>query len=322
MIDFTVAICTYNGEARLPRVLNRLVQQTHIDFSWEVIVVDNNSSDSTAKVIQQYQSTWSICPLRSYFEPQQGLAFARRCAMKHARGELVGFLDDDNLPAPGWVSAAYRFGRIHPQAGAYGSRLRGKYEIEPPANFQQIACFLAVVDRGDQPFRYEARKWLFPSGAGLVVRKQAWQSLPERPALAGVSGHSLASKGEDVETLAHIAKAEWEIWYNPQMCIEHEIPRSRLQREYLLKLLQGVGLSSYQLRKLRFPRWQHPVVIPLYLLNDLRKLAAYYAKHRHLVAEDTVAACQLELYRYRLLSPFYHWSRYPVFQRAIKFWRT
>ncbi len=151
MVDFTVAICTYNGEARLPKVLECLriacgnaiptpsslessashcdaelrsdfisiankadiashiasatltrksltqatpseasVQETRSlsavsteHFSWEVIVIDNNSTDNTAKVVQEYQANWSNdYPLRYYFEPVQGVAFARRRAIK------------------------------------------------------------------------------------------------------------------------------------------------------------------------------------------------------------------------------------------------
>ena len=312
MIDFTVAICTYNGESRLPGIFNKLLLQ-EVELSWEVIVVDNNSSDRTAEIVEQYQY-WT--KLRYYFEPKQGLAFARRLAIRQARGNFVGFLDDDNLPSFNWVNEAYAFGHLHPQAGAYGSRIQGNYEVEPPAKFEQISCFLAVADRGNEPLRYDSRRWLFPAGAGLVVRKQAWlDSLPESPVLKGVAACSLLSKGEDIEALAYIAKAGWEIWHNPAMLIEHQIPRSRLEKEYLIKLFQGVGLSSYLLRKLRFAGWQRPFIVPLYLINDLRKLIIYLINYQ-VSNFDLVATCQLELYWHKFISPFYHWSQ--IYQRAVK----
>ena len=208
MTDFTVAICTYNGENRLSKVLNKLLWQIGTEnFSWEVIVIDNNSSDNTAKLVEEYQQNWTdTYPLRYYFEPKQGIAFARRLAVKKARGKLLGFLDDDNYSAPNWVSAAYSFGQQRLHAGAYGSQIRANYEIEPPENFQQIACFLGIIDRGQKPFRYDLlNRWLFPAGAGLVIRKQAWwESVPEQFFLTGVSGKSLSSKGEDIETLSYL----------------------------------------------------------------------------------------------------------------------
>lgn len=308
MINFTVAICTYNGEHRLPRVLDRLLRQEVAGFSWEVIVIDNNSSDRTAEIVERYQTRWLSPPLRYYFEPQQGLAFARRLAIKQARGDLVGFLDDDNVPSINWVQEAHTFGQRDPQAGAYGSRIQGKYEVEPPAKFEQISCFLAVAERGNEPLRYDARRWIFPAGAGLVVRKQAWNSLPHFPVLIGVAADSLLAKGEDIEALAHIAKAGWELWHNPAMLIEHQIPRSRLEKDYLINLFRGVGLSSYALRKLRFPGWQSLFVMPLYIINDLRKLTIHWIHYR-VNKFDLVATCLLELYWYKLISPVYHWRK-------------
>ncbi|MBE9126163.1 MULTISPECIES: glycosyltransferase [unclassified Coleofasciculus] len=86
MVEFTVAICTYNGENLLPAVLDSLRSQIgHEEINWEIIVLDNNSCDNTANVVTDYQDTWKEAyPIRYYRETQQGLAFARRCAIKYA----------------------------------------------------------------------------------------------------------------------------------------------------------------------------------------------------------------------------------------------
>ncbi len=313
MIDLTVNICTYNGGHRLPRVLDLLLSQSQTEnFSWEILIVDNNSTDSTAKVVQEYQSNCaSTHSIRYHFEPQQGLAFARRHGIKEALGNLVAFLDDDNLPTDNWVAAAYVFGKSYPKAGAYGSHIKAEYEVNPPEGFNRIASLLAIIDRGQQPFRYDtSHKWLFPAGAGLVVRKQAWlESVPKEPILKGVCGASLASKGEDLETLSYIRKAGWEIWHNPEMVISHHIPRSRLEKDYLLQLGRGVGLSRYPIRMIRLARWQQPFVIPLYLANDLRKLVFHFLKYKKNLKHDVVAACELELFWGSVISIFYYASR-------------
>lgn len=312
MVEITVAICTYNGATRLPKVLELLRSQSLTEhIAWEILVVDNNSTDNTAVVVKEYQSNWSKAyPIRYYFEARQGLAFARRKAIQEAKGSLVGFLDDDNFPASNWVSAAYQFGQLHPKAGAYGSRIYGDYEVEPPANFDKIACFLAIIDRGDQPIQYELRPGLLPAGAGLVIRKQAWlEHVPELPILTGVCTTALSSKGEDLETLSYIRNAGLEIWYNPEMSIHHGIPKSRLEKEYLLKLFRGVGLSRYPIRMLRFKAWQKPLILPVYIVNDLRKLIIYLIKYRRILKSDLVATCEIELLWHGLVSPFYHWSK-------------
>ncbi len=311
-VDLTVAIPTYNGAKRLPEVLEQL-QSLHANpnesFSWEVIVIDNNSTDETAAVIQAYQNNWSKqYPLKYYFEPKQGAAFARRRAFEEAKGILVGFLDDDNIPASNWVEAAYTFAQEYPKAGAYGSQIQGVFEVAPPENFQRIAAFLAITQKGLNPLLYEPKKKVLPPSAGLVVRKQAWlESVPSVPILTGRTSTSMVTS-EDLEMLAHIQAKGWEIWYNPAMKIDHKIPHWRLQREYLIPFFQGIGLSRHVTRMLSVQPWQRPVATVAYLSNDLRKIAVHLLKYGINVQSDLIAACEMELFVSSLISPFYLWK--------------
>ncbi|MBD2260342.1 hormogonium polysaccharide biosynthesis glycosyltransferase HpsE [Pseudanabaena sp. FACHB-2040] len=319
MFDVTIAICTYNGAARLPKVLQCLRSQRHSHtFSWSVLVVDNNSTDATAEVAQHYQVDWpQTYPLFYVFEPRQGLAFARRCAIEQTQSPLIAFLDDDNWPDPDWVAAVHAFGSRHPQVGAYGGQILPHYEVPPPTGFDQIAACLAVNEQRLGPHRYSPHQWRFPAGAGLVVRRQAWlDTVPDQPRLKGVCGSALTSKGEDLESLSYLNLAGWEIWHNPAMQIEHFIPRHRLEPEYLIRLFRGIGLSRYPTRMIRFRAWQRPLVIPLYVLNDLRKLLAYRLSHQASGSQDTVLVCQQTLLFYSLISPFYHGQQ--ALQRAAQ----
>ncbi|MFN6566349.1 hormogonium polysaccharide biosynthesis glycosyltransferase HpsE [Dendronalium sp. ChiSLP03b] len=306
-IDFTVAIPTYNGINRLPKVLECLRSQKDLEnLKWEIIVVDNNSTDDTAKLVQEYQASYSEhLPLRYCFEPEQGLAFARSRAVKEAQGEFVGFLDDDNLPASNWVIAAYKFGQEHPKVGAYSSQIHGLFEVEPSQHLKQILFYLAINERGSQAHLYEPRKKGFPPGAGLVVRRQVWQeNVPRHLFLIGRVGSSMLP-GEDSEALFYIHKAGWEIWYNPAMEMEHIIPSWRLERNYLISLMRGIGLSRYYLRLLLLKNWQKPFAFLIYLVNDLRKLVLYFIHYHKLIKIDTVAAAEMERLFATFISPFY-----------------
>ncbi|MDZ8051346.1 MAG: hormogonium polysaccharide biosynthesis glycosyltransferase HpsE [Aulosira sp. ZfuVER01] len=320
MIDFTVAICTFNGEKRLPDVLDKLkeccayITQLAINeepINWEIIVIDNNSKDNTAKVVQEYQADWPTAyPIKYFLEQKQGLSFARERAIQEAQGTFVGFLDDDNLPTPNWVTSAYIFGKNHPQAGAYGGQIKADYEVTPPNNFDRISRFLAIVD-GNKSFcyntyeqNYYVRKML-PPGAGLVVRKQAWtENVPKQLFFTGRLNNSFVTS-EDLEALVHIRNAGWEIWYTPEMKISHRIYKERLEKDYLIKLMRGIGLSRHHIRMLDFPAWLRPFVLPLYSANDLRKLIFYWIKYRKLFQNDIVVACEMELLIGIFMSPFY-----------------
>ncbi|MFQ4138385.1 hormogonium polysaccharide biosynthesis glycosyltransferase HpsE [Nodosilinea sp. PGN35] len=305
-LDLSVVICTYNGEHRLPKVLDCLLAQLGTEhLAWEVVVVDNNSTDGTAQVVKAYQQRWpQDIPLRYAFEARQGAGYARQQAIHIARSPLVGFLDDDNHPALGWVVAAHRFGQVHPQAGAYGSRIRGDFETAPPPNFERIGAMLALTERGPAPLRYAPEQKVLPPAAGLVVRRQAWlSSVPEQLTLADAIGFRAA--GEDLEVVLHMQRQGWEVWYNPAMRMQHEIPASRFERDYLLRMFRSIGLSRHRTRMLSVPLWQRPLMAPAYLANDMRKILRHLVKHQGEVVSDTVTACEMTLYLYSLLSPFY-----------------
>lgn len=310
-LDLTVAIPIYNGATRLPLLLEKLHQQIETEsLSWEILAIDNNSTDNTLTVLREAQKTWPATScLRFATESKQGAAFARIKAVREARGELVGFLDDDTLPDSHWVAAAVNFGKTHPRAGAYGSRVRANYEIEPPEGFERIAGFLAIVERGTSPHIYQRQMKLLPPSAGLVVRRQVWQDCaPEKPFLTGRTRESILNS-EDLEVILCIQNAGWEIWYNPEMEIYHQIPRDRLTRDYLLYLVRSTGLARHYIRMLRLKPWQRPLLFPLGFARDITKAVTYFLKHRQQLDRDTVAACEMEFLRSSIISPFYLWKQ-------------
>ncbi|MEO1400003.1 MAG: hormogonium polysaccharide biosynthesis glycosyltransferase HpsE [Cyanobacteria bacterium J06635_1] len=313
-LDFTVAIPTYNGADRLPMVLDSLCWQLNIEgLAWEILVVDNNSCDRTAAVVREFQAKWPIkTPLRYVFEGKQGAGYARYTAVQVAASPLIGFLDDDNIPGMTWIAAAYRFAQRHPQAGVLASRIQGDFESSPPKNFERIASLLALTERGSKPRLYVPEKKVIPPSAGMVVRRQAWlDNVPREPVLTGRVGNSMLT-GEDTESILHIQNAGWEVWYNPQMRLHHQIPSSRLTREYLTRLCRGIGFSRYRTRMLSVKVWQRPLMLILYTANDLRKIFRHLLKYRWAVIKDDVAACEMTLYVSSLISPlymaYYHFS--------------
>ncbi|WP_413164616.1 hormogonium polysaccharide biosynthesis glycosyltransferase HpsE [Capilliphycus salinus ALCB114379] len=314
-MKFTVAICTYNGQDRIPEVLDGLQQQTNPEgIEWEVVVVDNNSSDRTAEVVSQYSKNWrGDSQLRYVFEATQGAGYARQRAIQEAKSDLIGFLDDDNLPKENWLVEAYRFGQEHPQAGVYGGIIHPKLDVPLPPYFNKIKSLLAINNPGSQPFRYQRndKPRKVPAGAGCVVRQQAWKErVPKQLQLQGrdeKNKKTLLIGNEETEAFFYIQNSDWEIWHNPAMEIWHHLPSKRLEKEYLLKLSRGFGLANHKLRMVRLYPWQRPLMIlltPLYLLSDGYKLASYYLRYRHEFDSDLTKACELQARIGRFMSPF------------------
>jgi len=305
-----VVIPTYNGSKRLPLVLDKLYSQINIEeLSWEVIVVDNNSQDETEKVIREYQKNWyQEITLRYFTEEKQGAGFARKKAVQVANSPLIGFLDDDNIPAQNWVAAAYEFAEKYPKAGAYASQIHGDFTGELPPNFNRIKPFFAITERGKKPLLYKPKSKVIPPSAGLVVRRKAWlESVPKHCILSGRKPGSMLT-GEDTETISYIQQAGWEIWYNPAMEVMHKIPKKRLEKDYLISFFRGIGLSRYVTRMLGVKPRLKLLVLLCYLVNDIRKILHHLLKYNLKLQTDVVAACELELYINSLISPFSLWK--------------
>lgn len=244
--DLTVAIPTYNGAKRLPIILEQLLQQINTEnIHWDVLVIDNNSQDETADLIKSYQQKWLGKHVLKYcFEQRQGAAFARQKAIAETQSQWVAFLDDDIIPALDWVANAYKFSQEHPQLGAYGGQIHGDFEISPPNNFQRIASFLAIRERGETAHLYDAKNLSLPPSAAWVVRREArLECVPSVPTLSGRTKGSMV-QGDDYEPLLYLYKAGWQIWYNPAMHVNHKIPSQRLEKNYLIALSGGAE-SAY-----------------------------------------------------------------------------
>lgn len=307
-IDITVAIPTYNGASRLIEMLERLLIQTGVEhLKWEIVIVDNNSKDSTARVVEDYQRQWNQSfPIRYFLETQQGAAFARLRAVREAKGELIAFLDDDNLPASDWLAAAYTFGKEHPKAGVWSGQIHAEYEVRPPQDFDKIKAFLAIREHGDQPLLFDPDNLRLPPGAAMVVRRQVWsENVPSKPILSGKLPGILV-QGDDYEPLLYIHNAGWEIWYNPVMHTYHQIPKWRLEKDYLLNLARGCGLCVFQLRLIKAKNWQKPIVFVKTVLGNLRRILHHIITYRGKLNTDLIAIFEVEFYLGSMLSPIYY----------------
>ncbi|YAF94777.1 MAG: hormogonium polysaccharide biosynthesis glycosyltransferase HpsE [Nodularia sp. CChRGM 3473] len=306
-LHFSVAIPTYNGAERLPKVLDQLLSQTGVQhLNWEIIIIDNNSSDNTVELIQNYQKICNIdLPLKYFLETKQGIPFARQRAVSEANGEFIAFIDDDNVPAPDWVVAAYNFGKEHPQAGAWSGQIHGEYEVKPPQNFKKIQSFLAIREYGSPTHLFDPDNLRLPPGAGLVVRKQAWrEAVPVTPVLHGKLP-GLFVQGDDYESLLYIHKAGWKILYNPAMHIYHQIPHWRLEKNYLLTLARGCGLCVFQLRLINANNRQKPIILIKTILGNLQRVIKHFLKNKIYLKNDIALLFEMQFYWASMISPFY-----------------
>jgi glycosyltransferase involved in cell wall biosynthesis len=242
----SIVICSHNGASRLPLVLSHLaVQKVPQGISWEVLVIDNASTDATAAIARTSWPGSAPCPLRVIFEEVLGLTQARCRGLAEAKYELVSFIDDDNWPARDWVEVVARVMARYTQVGACGGQVDAEYELPPPDWFYRVSEYCAI---GSQSRKAGDITWSrgYLWGAGLTVRKSAWKDLITagfRFQLHDRAGQALTSGG-DAELCLALRLAGWKLWYEPTMKMKHFIPASRMKWKHLKGIARGFGAAA------------------------------------------------------------------------------
>lgn len=247
----TVAICTYNGAIRLPLVLEALAGQTLERSQWDVLVVDNASSDNTAQVATTCWRRTDV-DLRVIKEPARGQSRAREAARRAADREFLCFCDDDNLLDPDYLKIGFEFMQSAVDVGIGGGCGRPESESELPGWFDSVAEAYAVGPQGDAPGEVSAERG-FVWGAGMILRRRAWDAISHagfRPRFPGRQGSELAS-GDDNELCCALALAGWKIHYSPQLGFRHRIPAGRLSSDYCRRLYYSFGEAAVVLNVYR-----------------------------------------------------------------------
>jgi glycosyltransferase involved in cell wall biosynthesis len=250
----SVILCCHNSERRLPPTLAHLAaQKVEPGLPWEVVVVDNASTDGTSVAARSAWPEDGPAPLRVVHEPEAGLSNARRRGFAEAGYEIVSFVDDDNWVCSDWVQRVAEIMSRHPEVGACAGLIEAVYEAPPPNSVLRFIRRYAVGDQGQgEGDVTDTRGWLW--GAGLTTRRSAWRALTAsgfRTLLAGRQGEKLTA-GEDVEICWVLRLAGWRLWYDPRLTMRHCLPASRLTWRYLRGLYRGFGAADVGLVPYRY----------------------------------------------------------------------
>ena len=154
----SIVLSTYNRAGLLGAALRTVLEQDPtITPPFEVVVVDNNSTDSTREIVAGFCA--GDPRVRYVFEPRQGLSHGRNAGIAHARAPLIAFMDDDLRADPDWVAAIVRAFDEHPSADVVGGRVLPIWPVPPPAWLTpEHWAPLALADHGDTPFPVTAER--------------------------------------------------------------------------------------------------------------------------------------------------------------------
>lgn len=284
-MDITLIICTYNRCQTLPITLDSVAHSVLPEsIKWEVLVVDNNSSDQTREVVEEFCSRHPN-RFRYLFEPRQGKSYALNLGIREARGSILAFTDDDAIVDQNWLHNLTASLHNNDWAGAAGRVLR-TWTCPPPRwlslerRYEKMAWALVSFDlnreAGELPSAYP------PVGANMAFRMELFgkhgafrtdlgpqgneiDSVPRQEAgLAPVVDVSHRPMGlrfpgwEDSEFGQRLMERGERLRYEPSAVVYHPVPERRLTKGYFLAWWFSRGQDSIHIMPARGPVWGIP----------------------------------------------------------------
>lgn len=235
----TAAICTHNRAALLPAAMESLLAQNLSPTNYEVLVIDNASTDATPAVIGRYLDAPGPVTLRSAVQPILGLSHARNLAAEMAVGEIIAYMDDDAVADPGWLAALLDAYAAFPDAWAAGGPVRLAWQTHRPAWLgNELLPMLSRLDLGAEQRPLGVQEYLW--GTSLSCHRQAFRSLGLFRTDLGRRGYALVG-GEDTEFQQRIRAAKRQVIYAPAAQVAHWVEPARTRQRYFVVRTYGKG---------------------------------------------------------------------------------
>lgn len=221
----SVVVTTYNRSDLLADALRSLVSQQADTPKYEIIVVDNGSTDGTPAVVASFAAS-SACAVHYEYEPLRGPSNGRNTGIRHAVGSILAFIDDDVRATPGWVAEIVKTFEAHAEVDALAGRILPEWQDAPPKwlTRDHWVGALALQEYGEEPFVIDASHPLAVAAANLAVRRTAIDRI-------GLFSTGLM-RAEDTDLLMRLWQAGGRCLYVPRVLAIAPIDPARMTKAY------------------------------------------------------------------------------------------
>jgi glycosyltransferase involved in cell wall biosynthesis len=234
-------ICTYNRAQYLQDTLLSLVKNEADPDRFELLVVDNNSTDKTPEIVHHFIDDYPNHPIRYVKEPQQGLSYARNRGIKEAQKPIITFLDDDILTDIDFINNWLHFFNTHPNALCAGGRIEVQFDDPRPSWMSHFLLpLLGHHYLGDSIKTYSRQR--YPFGGNMAFKRSIFDEFGFFDTELGRKGNQLKAS-EEKEFFQRLKKANTDIYYVPKASLRHRVDNQRLTKEYIKRQALGLGQS-------------------------------------------------------------------------------
>ena len=223
-VDISVVISTYNRCAMLPAAIESILQQNAPEVIYEVIIVDNNSTDDTRRVVESFirQGHQNV---RYVFEAKQGPSHGRNAGIANARGRIVAFTDDDVRPATDWLSNIKRAFDSNPDVECVGGKILPRWPTDPPAWLTSDHWGpLAIADYGNSIIFSAPNTPICWSTSNISFRSAVFDRI------GGFSGAFM--RCQDRELMCRFMRDGGRMMYVPDVVVTADVIAERLTKAY------------------------------------------------------------------------------------------
>jgi glucosyl-dolichyl phosphate glucuronosyltransferase len=293
--EISIVISTYNRQHSLAAAIESVLSQKGAP-EYELIVVDNRSTDGTAAVVREY--THRSDRVRYVFEPQQGVSYGRNAGIAESTGAIVAFTDDDVVVSGDWLAAIRAAFDERSEFGCIGGKVLPRWP-EPPPRWLTPKHWapLALLDYGEaQPLGPDNRKCLIT--ANMAVRREVFEQIggfsPEFQKSAG-----LIYALEDTELQERYWRAGGRCLFDPRIEVYAEVQSFRLEKEYHRRWQFNFGEWQALLREPEFERskW-HVFGVPGHVMRR-------FAEHSAAVLADVLTGRSEKAFEHEIEARFF-----------------
>ena len=243
MKKLSIVVATYNRAPYLLRTLESLARQTLSPGLFEILVVNNNSSDNTPEVVAGFAGSHPQLQVRMVTETSQGISYARNCGIASSVGQYIVFIDDDEEANPEFAKSYFCFFENNPGLDAAGGAVVPVYEAPLPAWYSYYIekMITGAFDLGDRMVPFRGKR--YPGVGNSGFRRRLFDRFGNFNTALGRSGANPMG-GEEKDFFMRVRAQGIRYYYVPGAEIYHITPASKLTRAYFERLTRMIGVSE------------------------------------------------------------------------------
>lgn len=239
----SVILCTYNRDKYIYNVLKSVAENDYPHDQYEIMLVNNNSTDNTENECRRFQADYPDIRFRYFLETNQGLSYARNCGIRNAQGDLLVYVDDDATVNPEYLRTYSDFFTHHPEAVAAGGPILPVYETEEPEWMTHYTRQLITGKLFLGNNQREFPRGAFPGGGNACYRKSVFDTVGLFNVELGRKGNSLIG-AEEKDLFDKMTTHGMHFYYLPNAILYHIIPPHKLTQDYFDRLTYSIGVSE------------------------------------------------------------------------------